>query len=214
LEVKPVLESGDREFARLVDWVEGRLSEREARTVEKQVATDSTMHTNVTWLRAFALISEATVIASPPPEVRDTLVDRFEAYAEGKQRPGLLKRLVATLSFDSDLQPAVGLRALGTPESKRQFVYSSEVADVAINLRSRPHDGLSDLYGQIFPVDGTDPGAFGAQLLKGSSKAATTTTNDLGEFSFGAVPPGTYEVLASSEQVEIRLTGVEVRRGR
>ncbi len=209
-----MLESGDREFARLVDWVEGRLSEREARIVEKQVAADSTMHTNVTWLRAFALISEATVIASPPPEVRDTLVDRFEAYAEGKQRPGLLKRLVATLSFDSDLQPAVGLRALGTPESKRQFVYSSEVADVAINLRSRPHDGLSDLYGQIFPVDGTDPSAFGAQLLNGSSKAVTTTTNDLGEFSFGAVPPGTYEVLASSDQVEIRLTGVEVRRGR
>ena len=214
LEAKPVSESEDREFGRLVDWVDGRLSEREARMVEKQVEADSTMHDNATWLRAFALISEATVIASPPPEIRDTLVDRFDAYAAGERRSGMLKRVVATLSFDSDLQPALGLRATGALGSQRQFVYSSEVADVAINLRMRPHDGLADLYGQIFPIDGTDPGDFGARLLNGVSEAATTATNDLGEFSFGAVPPGTYEVLAYSDQVEIRLTGVEVRRGR
>ncbi|CAA9398272.1 MAG: hypothetical protein AVDCRST_MAG01-01-880 [uncultured Rubrobacteraceae bacterium] len=212
LEVDPVSKSEDKEFARLVDWVEGRVSEREARILEEQVASDATMQDNVTWLRAFALISEATVIASPPPKVRDILVDRFEEYAADKRRSGWLKRVVAALSFDSDLQPALGLRATGASESQRQLVYSSEVADVTINLRTRPHDGLADLYGQIFPVDGTDPGAFGAQLLNGASEAATTAANELGEFSFGALPPGTYEVLACSEQAEIRLTGVEVRR--
>jgi hypothetical protein len=213
LEVESVLESDDKEFARLVDWIEGRVSEREARIFEKQVASDTTMQDNVTWLRAFALISEATVIASPPSKVREILVDRFEEYAAGKRRSGWLKRVVATLSFDSNLQPALGLRATGAPGSRRQFVYSSEVADVTINVRTRPHDGLADLYGQIFPVDNTDPGAFGAQLLSGESEAATTAANDLGEFSFRALPPGTYEVLACSDQAEIRLTGVEVRRG-
>ncbi len=213
LEVEPVLESKDKKFARLVDWVEGRVSEGEAQILEKQVASDASMHDNVMWLRAFALISEATVIASPPPEVRNTLVDRFEEYAAGKRRSGWLKRVVARLSFDSNLQPALGLRTTGASESQRHLVYSSEVADVTINLRWRPHDGLADLYGQIFPVDGTDPGAFGAQLLNGASEAATTAANDLGEFSFGALPPGTYEVLACSDQAEIRLTGVEVRRG-
>ena len=212
LEVEPVFESEDKKFARLVDWVEGRVSEREAQILEKQVESDASMHDNVMWLRAFALISEATVIASPPPEVRNTLVDRFEEYAVGKRWSGWLKRVVARLSFDSNLQPALGLRTTGASESQRQFVYSSEVADVTINLRSRPYDGLADLYGQIFPVDGTDPGAFGAQLLNGASEAATTAANDLGEFSFGALPPGTYEVLACSDQAEIRLTGVEVRR--
>ena len=162
-----MLESDDKEFARLVDWVEDRVSEREARILEKQVASDTTMQDNVTWLRAFALISEATVIASPPSKVREILVDRFEEYAAGKRRSGWLKRVVATLSFDSNLQPALGLRATGAPGSRRQFVYSSEVADVTINVRTRPHDGLADLYGQIFPVDNTDPGVFGAQLLSG-----------------------------------------------
>ena len=208
-----MLESEDREFARLVDWIEGRVSEREARILEKQVPSDATMHDNVMWLRAFALISDATVIASPPSKVRDILVDRFEEYAAGKRRSGWLKRVVATLSFDSDLQSSLGLRATGAPESQRQFVYSSEVADVTINLRTRPQDGLADLYGQIFPVDGKDPGAFGAQLVNNASEAVTAATNDSGEFWFGSVPPGTYEVLACSDQAEIRLTGVEVRRG-
>jgi hypothetical protein len=206
--------SEDMEFVALVDWVEGRLSEQETRIVEKQVAADSVTRANVAWLRAFALISEATVIASPPSEVRDTLVDRFEAYAEGNSQPSLLKRLVARLTFDSDLQPALGLRATGTPESQRQFIHSTEAADVAMNVRSRPHDGLLDLDGQIFPMDSTDPGAFGVQLLEGLSEVITTATNDLGEFSFEAVPHGVYEVVASSDRVEIHITQVGMPRGK
>jgi len=209
-----MLEPGDREFARLVDWVEGRLSEEEARSVEKQVGADSATRADVAWLRAFNLISKDIVIASPPPEVRDALLESFRGYAERKRWTGSLKRFVAQLSFDSGPQSAPGLRAISTPESERDFVYCSEVADVAVSVRLRSHDGLWGLEGQIFPLDGTDPGAFGVQLLDGPSEAAATTTNDLGEFSFGAVAPGTYKVLASSDQVEIGLEGVEVRQRR
>jgi hypothetical protein len=209
-----MLEPGDREFTRLVDWVEGRLSEEEARSVEKQVGADSSMQAAVAWLRAFNLVSRDTVIASPPPEVRDALVERFQEYAERKRRTGLLKRFVAELSFDSGPQSALGLRATSTPEPQREYVYCSEAADIAVSVRFRPHDGLWDFDGQIFPLDGTDPGAFGARLLDGLSEAASTTTNELGEFSFGAVAPGMYEVLASSDQVEIRLEGVEVGQRR
>jgi hypothetical protein len=172
------------------------------------------MRADVTWLRAFNLVSRDIVIASPPPEVRDALVETFQEYAEGKRRPGLLKRFVAELSFDSGLQSALGLRAISTPEPQREFVYCSEVADIAVSVRLRRHDGLWDFEGQIFPLDGTDAGAFGAQLLEGPSEAASTATNHLGEFSFGAVAPGTYEVLASSDQVEVRLEGVEVGQRR
>ena len=154
------------------------------------------------------------MIASPPPGVRDALVELFEGYAESKRWSGLLQRFVAKLSFDSVQQPATGLRATHAPESQREFVYCSEVADIAISVQLRPQDGLWDIDCQIFLVDDTDPGTFDAQLLDGSSEVATTTTNGLGEFSFEAVAPGTYEVLASSDQVEIRLPGVEVRQRR
>jgi hypothetical protein len=205
--------SEDVEFARLLDWVEGRLSEEEARSVAERVAAaDSATHADVAWMRVFAQISEDTVIASPPSGVRDVLIERFEAYAEGKQRPGLLERLVATLTFDSNLQPAIGLRAAGTLGSQRQLAYSTEAADVTINLRPHPRDGLLDLHGQIMPVDDTDSGIFGIQLLEGSSEISTTATNELGEFTFEAVPPGVYELLASSGRVEIQIPHVELRR--
>jgi hypothetical protein len=38
LEAKQMPESQDVEFTRLLDWVEGRLSEEEARAVEEQLA--------------------------------------------------------------------------------------------------------------------------------------------------------------------------------
>jgi hypothetical protein len=206
--------SEDVEFARLLDWVEGRLSEQEARAVDEQVAAaGSTTRADVAWLRAFARISEDTVIASPPSEVRDTLIERFEAYAEGKQQPGLLERLVATLTFDSSLQLAPGLRAAGIVESQRQLVYSTDAADVAMIIRPRPRDELLDLDGQILPVNSTDSGPFGVQLLDGSSEVATTATNDLGEFTFKAVPSGLYELLASNDRVEIQISRLELRRG-
>ena len=198
-------ESQDVEFTRLVDWVEGRLSQEEARAVEEKVAADSATRADAAWLRAFARVSEETVIASPPSEVREELVERFEAYAEGKQHPGLLQRLVATLTFDSNLRPALGLRAATAPESQRQLVYSTDAADVALHVRPHPRDGLFDLNGQIFPANSAASGAFGVQLLEGASEVATTATNDLGEFAFEAVSPGAYEVLASNDRVEIRI---------
>jgi len=200
------------QFARLLDWIEGRLSEQEAGSVEEQVAAaGSTTRADVAWLRAFARISEDTVIASPPSEVRDTLIERFEAYAEDKQQPGLLKRLVATLTFDSSMQLAPGLRAAGILESQRQLVYSTDAADVALIVRPRPRDELLDLDGQILPVNSTDSGGFGVQLLNGPSDDITTATNALGEFTFKAVPPGVYEMLAGSERVEIRIPHLELR---
>ena len=205
--------SADEVFARLADWVEGRLSEQEARAVEEQVAAaDSATRADAAWLHAFAPISEDTVIAPLPPGVRDTLIEPFEAYAEGKARPGFLERLVATLRFDSDLQPAPGLRAASAVGSPRQLVYSTAAADVAIIVRPRTRDVLLDIYGQILPMESTESGIFGVQLLEGASEVATTATNELGEFKFEAVQPGVYEVLAGDDRVEIRVSQVELRR--
>ncbi len=201
----------DEEFARLMDWVEGRLSEQEARAVEEWVAAaGSATQADVAWLRAFARVTEATVIASPPARVREELIERFDAYAEGKQHPSLLQRLIATLTFDSTMQPAPGLRAARAQDAQRQLVYSTDAADIALIVRPRARDGLLDLHGQILPIDSADTGIFGVQLLQGSSEVAMTATNSLGEFTFEAVSPGVYEVLAGSDRVEIRIPDVEL----
>lgn len=199
------------DFEKLADWVEGRLPEEEARAVEEVVAhADEETLAELAWLRAFRAVSEDTVIASPPPEVRDALLDRFEAYAEERRGPGPLRRLAARLAFDGGLQPAFGVRSAGTSGS-RQLVYSSEAADVAMNVwRRRGGEGF-DVDGQVLLLDGPEPGPFAVSLLADEAEVDATTADELGEFALENVPPGSYEVLVRGEDVEIRLSPVELR---
>ena len=72
-------------FSRLVDWVEGRLSEEEARAVEEQVAVaDASALADAAWVRRFVRATEASILESPPPGVRSALIARFKAHAELK----------------------------------------------------------------------------------------------------------------------------------
>ena len=143
------------------------------------------------------------------------MMERFEDLARDqardRERPGLLKRLVATLAFDGGLQPAFGLRSAGTQESRRQLIYSSDVADVALNPRPRAGGDALDVYGQVLLPDDGDPASFVVQILDADAEVATTATDETGEFSFKGVTPGVYDVLVSGERVEIRLPQAELR---
>ena len=143
------------------------------------------------------------------------MIELFEEHARdrarGRERPGLLERLVARLAFDGGPQPAFGLRSAGTQESQRQLIYSTEVADVALNPRPRAGEDSLDVYGQVLMIDDEDPASFVVQIFDGDAEVSTTATDEIGEFSFRAVKPGAYDVLVSGERVEIRLPRVELR---
>ncbi len=128
---------------------------------------------------------------------------------EGRRQPVPLKRLTATLSFGGGLRPLAGVRSAGGAEG--QLVYTTEAADVALNFRRRPENGKLDLDGQIFPNDEAEPDAFGVQILRGTDEVATTATDELGEFTFEKVPPGEYQILVSSAEVEILISPVDLR---
>jgi hypothetical protein len=198
---------------RLADWAEGRLSEEEARTVEEQVASaDETTRAKAEWLRAFDRVRKNIVLDTPPEAVREELIRRFDAYAEGSQSPGVLQRFVASLSFDSGLQPALGVRSADAQDaSQRQLIYTTDVAEIALNIRRRPRDEHLDLDGQVFPTEDADPASFSIQLLSGAEEVGLTVTDELGEFGFEAVAPGSYQVLVSSDRAEILISPVEVR---
>lgn len=203
-------DAGD--FARLADWVEGRLSEEEAQAVQEQVeVADEETRATVAWLRAFSRASEETVLASPPPEVRERLRVRFEAYAEGRRQPGLLEHLVARLSFDSGLQTALaGVRTAAVHGSPRQLIYSTDVADIALNIQKRSVGKDLDLSGQILPGEDVAPDSFSVQLLRGTEEVGITTTDDLGQFALESIAPGKYEMLLSADRVEIMMSPVEL----
>jgi hypothetical protein len=197
-------------FSQLVDWVEGRLPAKEARVVEEQVAVaDSAALADVAWLRKFVRATEDSVLEAPPPEVRSTLIARFRAHAEGRRPPGLLKR-VATLTFDGGLRPAVGVRSAGTQGARRQLVYSADDLDVALNFLPRARDKNFDIDGQILPRDDVELGSFSVQLLQSETEFGITVTDDLGAFAFESIPSGVYEIILSTERVEVSIVPVEL----
>jgi hypothetical protein len=199
------------DFSRLADWMEGRLSEEEARAVEEQVAVaDSATLADVAWMRKFARAAEGPALESPPAELRSTLVARFEAHAEGRRTPGFLQRVLATLAFDGGLRPAVGVRAASAQGVRRQLIYSADPLDVAFNFWPCGRDDCLNLDGQVFPHDDIDLGSFIVQLLRGETDFALTATDDLGGFTFEAIPPGVYTVILSTDQVEVSITPVEL----
>ena len=198
-------------FSQLVDWVEGRLPEEEARAVEEQVkVADAATLADAAWLRKFVRATEHDVLESPPPDVRSTLIARFKAHAEGRRTPGLLKRVVATLTFDGGLRPAVGARAAGTQGVRRQLVYSADALDVALNFLPRARDKNFDLDGQVLPRDDFELGSFSVQLLQSETELGITATDDLGTFAFESIPSGVYEIILSTDQIEVSIAPVEL----
>jgi len=198
-------------FSQLVDWVEGRLPQKEAQAMEEQVeVADVATLADVAWLRKFVSATEDSVLESPPPEVRSTLIARFRAHAEGRRTPGLLKRVVATLTFDGGLRPAVGVRSAGTQGARRQLVYSVDDLDVALNFLPRARDKNFDLDGQVLPRDDVELGSFSVQLLQSESELGITATDDLGAFAFESIPSGVYEIILSTDRVEVSIAPVEL----
>jgi hypothetical protein len=199
------------DFSQLVGWMEGRLSEEEARTVQEQMAVaDSATLADVAWLRKFVRATQSTVLESPPPEVEDALVAYFEDYAEDRRTPGLLKRVVATLTLHGGLRPAAGLRTASAQGVRGQLIYSTDALDVALNFWPRARDKNLDVQGQIFPRDDVDPGSFSVQLLRGETGLAIIPTDDLGGFAFESIPSGVYTVILSTDEVEVWITPVEL----
>jgi hypothetical protein len=205
-------ESNEISVERLADWLEGRLSEEEAEVVAEQVArTDEATRAQLEWLRAFVRASATTNLVPPPREVRRAISRRFAAHAKGQRRPGLLQRLVATLSLDSGLQSEFGLRSSDSEESQRQLVYATDAADIILNIRTHHRNGRLDLDGQVFPGDDADLASFSVQLLSGTDEVGMTVTDELGEFTFESISPGGYQILVSSDRVEILISPVELR---
>ena len=198
-------------FSRLVDWVEGRLPEAEARAIEEQMASaDSRTLADVAWLRKFVKATNSAVLESPPREVRDALIARFEEYAHGQRTPGLIQRVLAGLTFDSDLRPAVGLRTVGAQPSRRQLVYSAGAFDITLNLRSRVPDKNLDLDGQVLPREDQELKPFSVQVLEGETELGLTATDELGSFGLRSIPPGVYSMVLSTDQEEISIAPLDL----
>lgn len=194
----------------ILDWLEGRLSAQEAATVAAQVAVaDTALQAQVAWARAFLQASAAVIIETPPPALHQKLQQLFVEHRQQQRaaetQPGFLQRLVAALTFDSFLQPGLaGVRSTQTLDL-RQLVYSTTVADIALNVRREWVQGQHTLAGQLLPTSELDPATVSVQLFHNDREAGITLADDLGEFAFTNLPAGHYQLILSADQLELLL---------
>lgn len=181
-------------FEELLDLLDGRLSPEEAARVEDLMA-NADDQTDARWLAAFHRLSQETILVPLPGKTRTNLTARFSQYAENRrhaaaERPGFLQRLIAVLTSDSAQQYAsAGLRA-GATVHLRQLIYSTDVADIVLNVQPRTQGDGFDLLGQIMPKRADfDPTTCSLQLHhEKSTTVAIDIPDELGEFSFEAPP--------------------------
>lgn len=198
-------------ITRLIDWLEGRLPEDEAEAVANAVQADESHQASVAWLRNFLDFSKSTVLTEPPADIAREAMAYFRAYARGKQKPGWLQRLAATLTSDSWQRPSlVGVRYTGLDTAPRQLVYTVSKADIVLNTQAGVDKDTFDLIGQVFPTDETDPASFTVQLIHKELEAALTYTNKLGKFMFTGLPHNVYTMIIRGDQAEITIADVDL----
>jgi hypothetical protein len=202
-------------FSELLDWLEGRLPPDQAQAVAERLETaDAATQADLDWLRLFLQARKSVQIASPPTSVREALKQRFAAYAEAQQPPGLFQRLLATLTFDSRVQPATaGLRSAQRADEspQQQLIYSTEAAEIALTIQPILPNKNFTVTGQIFPAGDAPAQAFSIQLLREVQEIGLATADELGEFSFANLPAGEYDIVVSAGQYEVVIPSLRLQ---
>ncbi|HEY0726575.1 MAG TPA: hypothetical protein VGD38_00795 [Pyrinomonadaceae bacterium] len=151
--------------------------------ISEHLSTCSHCSSQLEKIRQTIGLMRSDTIENPPTSFVQDARKIFRSRAASRE-PSLVRRVVASLSFDSfTAAPAFGLRSQRS--GGRQLIYSTETAD--IELRVSPENEVA---GQILGATCED----GKVNLDSESFSASTRLNELCEFSFGAVPAGTYKI--------------------
>src|SRR5829696_6331433 len=153
-------------FARLADLAEGRLSPEEAAEERAHLADCTRCAGQAAQLGHLAALMRADTSEDAPAALVASVVRGFRARRARGEEPGLLRRLVAALTFDSSsLQPAFGVRS-GQAAPARQMLFSA--GDLDVDLRLAPGGEGWTVSGQVLgPCRGGE-----VELLSGGETAA------------------------------------------
>lgn len=196
---------------KIIDWLEGRLGEREAAEMAERAAQDPETAAAAHWMRQLMNATSDFQLVDPPLSLRPALENLFDAQ---DRKPGLLRKYMAQLVSDSwDGCPAPGVRNAGTglAGETRQMLFSSDLLDISTTLRPHPDEDYFDLLGQILPLAGVDPGIFSVELTSKDAAPRLAESDDEGHFAFRELPDGEYQLTVSGPGFEITMPMVKWR---
>lgn len=183
----------------LADLVDERTAPEESRAMRRHVAACTGCDSQLARLQHLIHSMRADTSIDAP---RDVLVYAKNIFQNTRvAAPTLVRRIVAALSFDSFTSaPAFGTRSRQT--ETRQLLFSAQGND--IDVRVSPQSEGWAISGQVLgaPIAAIKDAAV---LLQGASLSETAELNDLSEFSFPPVPPGSYKLNLRLGDVEVEL---------
>ncbi|HVF57884.1 MAG TPA: hypothetical protein VM934_17160 [Pyrinomonadaceae bacterium] len=196
-------------FARLADLVEGRLTSGDAAEAQAHISGCRRCSQQATELGRVTQLMRTDTSKDAPRDVLLNAVEMFRARPVAEEKPGFLRRLVATLSFDSSsLTPAFGVRS-GQAAPARQLLFSTGKMDV--DLRLAPGGEGWTVSGQVL---GPCP-AGGRVEIEGSREAVgaaeSAELNNLCEFILPPVPAGSYTLRLRLDDLEVEIPELDLR---
>ena len=183
----------------LADMAEERASSETLQSAESHIAVCETCNARLQNLRRLIVLMKSDTAEDAP---RDVLMSALRIFTPAMRAP--LPRIIAILTFDSRAAgPAFGLRSIHT--ASRQLLYTAQ--ETALDLRVTVENEECSLAGQI--IRGNCAGAL--IELSGATGTVTTELNELCEFSFPAIPLGTYSLRVRMPDVEIEIPELELK---
>jgi hypothetical protein len=150
-------------------------------------------------------------LANTPPSVIVRLQDSFVDWASRNAEPGLLRQLVALLTFDGVLGMAAG-GARGGRQGGRQLTFTSEAADLSVHVLDEGKDTCA-LDGIVLATGDSDH-PYRLRLLdaqSGEPAVEATVTDEFGGFRIRNIPRGQYVLVATDIADEISFGPIQLR---
>lgn len=188
------------------DWVEGRLSARDAERAAELARSDPDFRAEADFVRAVVAAGQVLPLVEPPPVLRQRLRQSFQQWHRAPaSRTSLLLEVVASLVFDSHRhQLGLATRGAGATLSGpvRHLVFRCELADLMVEARPGADADQVDLRGQVLLSHDTGSPIFTAEVLCPDRASVSVDADDLGRFSVVA-PRGATELRVSNGEMTI-----------
>lgn len=192
-------------FERLADMAEGRVPAQE--TERAHLSTCKRCSTQAAELERVTTLMRADASVDAP---RDLVFDAVRLFHSRRTEsaPGLLRRVVAALTFDSSSRtPAFGVRS-GQTAPARQLLFGA--GDFDVDLRLAAGEEGWTVSGQVLgPCEGGRVEAFASGASE--EAAARASLNDLCEFTLPPVPEGVYALRLRLNETEIEIPELSLK---
>ena len=197
------LAPGHITFERLVDLAEGRLAPEDSRDTRGHLGTCASCAGRLAEVERLTTLMRSDTSEDAP---RDVLAGAVALFHARPARAGLLRRVVAALSFDSGAQGlAFGVRS-GKDTAPRQLIFNA--GDVDIDLRLAPGAEGWAVSGQVLGECGGGWAELGGEE---EAAAARAELNELCEFALPAVPAGSYTLRLRLDDLLVEIPDLDLR---